>query len=40
MKKHVLTAILAFAMSAHVVTAQPDKTAVTPLKPAGTVAAT
>jgi carboxyl-terminal processing protease len=33
MKKHVLTAILAFAMSAHVVTAQPEKVAATPLKP-------
>ncbi|GAB3422050.1 carboxy terminal-processing peptidase [Massilia agilis] len=33
MKKHVLTAILAVAMSAHVVTAQPEKVAVTPLKP-------
>jgi carboxyl-terminal processing protease len=34
MKKHVLTAILAFAMSAHVVTAQPEKVSVTQLKPA------
>jgi carboxyl-terminal processing protease len=34
MKKQALTAILAFAMSAHVVMAQPEKVAVTPLKPA------
>jgi carboxyl-terminal processing protease len=34
MKKHVLTAFLAFAMSAHVVTAQPEKATVTQLKPA------
>jgi carboxyl-terminal processing protease len=33
MKKQVLTAILAFAMSAQVVTAQPEKAAATPLKP-------
>jgi carboxyl-terminal processing protease len=33
MKKHVLTALLAFAMSAHVVTAQPEKVAAAPLKP-------
>jgi carboxyl-terminal processing protease len=33
MKKHMLIAVLALAMSAHVVIAQPEKTAVTQMKP-------